>query len=682
MLEEEAFAAPDRAVVLYRRMLQVVPHHGPALRALARLLRAQGDANGAVEVIALDRDQREGAERAGREIELARLYADPLRKYVDALGACIRALELSPNDANAIEVVEQLLGVGETRARAAAILERAYDETGAARRQADVLEVLIATTAARDDRLALFGKLADVHEDKLSDASGAFDVVARATGEFPTDLPLWDRLTALSAKTGRAQDLVAAIAAAVPAEGNTGLPERVELDLAERAATLFDEKLGDVDRARPYLERTLARQPGNDRAFHRLKQILTTREQWGELGALYERIVEATTDARRRAELLAEVALVAEAITGDRPKAIGYYERILELDPVHDQAIKALDGLYAAEQRWDRLAQLLERRRQASVGEERLDLDERLGTLCFERLGDAAGALSYLERVLHERPGATDARRLVEKILDVAELWSRAGIVLEAVYANRDEVTDLVRVLEIHLEFATTGDERRDLLRRVADLRDERLRDDAGALDAFARLLPLDPDDARARERMLEIVRRMGAHERAAGVLVATAAAAQAPLPRAEILMDVARLCENELGDGARAEAVYREVLQLAPEDRAIALPACRALEKIYARGDTRQLGQILAIEVRLEDNADARRELLGRLGELCEAELDDPRSRRRRLALPAWRTTRPTRRRCRRSTGSTSGRRATRSSSTSSARASARPTTATRAGP
>jgi len=634
ILEEEAFGAPERAIALYRRVLQLVPQHGMALRALARLLRAQGDAAGAVEIIALDRDQREGAERAAREVELARLYADPLRRYVDALDACRRALELSPNDPGAIEVVESLLSVGETRARAAAILERAYDETNAAKRQAEVLEVLIATTAAREDRLALYGRLGDVHEFKLDDAGGAFDVMARATGEFPTDLPLWDRLTGLAAKTNRAQDLVAAIGAALPAEGPSGLSERVELDLAERAATLFEEKLGDVDQARPYLERMLARQPGNERAFHRLKQILTTREQWGELGALYERIVDVTPDATRRADLLAEVAMVAEAITGDRPRAIGYYERILELDPLHEQAIRSLDGLYAAEQRWDKLAQLLERRRQAKVGEERLDLDERLGTLLFERLNDPTAALAYLERVLHERPSAAEARRLVEKILDIPELRSRAAIVLEAVYANRDEVTDLVRVLEIHLEFATAPDERRDLLHRVAALRDERLRDDVGALDAFARLLPLDPDDAGARERTLQIVRRLGAFEQAVGILTATAAAASAPMPRAEILMDVARLCENDVGDAARAERVYRDVLQLAPDDRNIALPACRALEKIYARGDSRQLCEMLAVQVRLEDNAEARRELLGRLGELRETVLDDPRG-----ATEAWRS-------------------------------------------
>jgi tetratricopeptide (TPR) repeat protein len=634
MLEEEAFGAPDRAIGLYRRMLDVVAHHGPALRALARLLRAQGDADGAIAVLEVDRDQREGGERADREIEIARLLFDPLHKYADALGAAERALELSPNDPQAIGVIEQLLPMSETRSRAASLLEKSYADTGAAKQQADVLEVLIATTASHGDRLALYGRLADVYEDKLSDSGAAFDVVVRATAAFPAELSLWDRLAGLAQRTGRSTALVDAIVAVVPTEGPTGLPERVELDLAERAATLFDEKLGDVDRARPYLERMLAREPANDRAFQRLKQVLTTREQWTELAELYERVVGATSDPSRQAELLAEVALVAEEITGDRGKAIAYYERILELSPVHDQAIRSLDSLYATEQRWDRLARLLERRLQGAAGDDRLDLEQRLGTLLFTKLGDAAGALSYLEHVLRERPAASEARALVEKALDIPELRERAAVILEAVYTERDEVPDLVRVLEIHLEFTTEGGERRDLLRRVADLRDERLRDDAGALEAFARLLPLDPDDARARARMLEIARRMSAHERAAGVLTATAGAATAPLPRAEILMDVAKLYENQLDDAKRAEGMYRQVLQLAPDDASIALPACRSLERIYAStGDNRQLGEILRIQVKLEDDSEARRELRGRLGELCETVLDDPAG-----AVEAWR--------------------------------------------
>src|SRR5215467_12610096 len=122
-------------------MLEIVPNHGAALRALSRLLQSQGDPAGAAEALEKDRDQREGSERAGREVELARLYMGQLRRPNDALAAAKRALDLVPNDASAVAVVEELSSVAETRARAAAILEKVFADTAQPARQAEVLEV-------------------------------------------------------------------------------------------------------------------------------------------------------------------------------------------------------------------------------------------------------------------------------------------------------------------------------------------------------------------------------------------------------------------------------------------------------------------------------------------------------------------------------------------------------------
>jgi golgin subfamily B member 1 len=632
VLEEEAFGAPEAAIALYRRMLEIVATHGPALRALARLLKAAGDAKGAADVLEKDRDQREGADRAAREVELARLYIDPLRRYGDALDAATRALELVPGDKSALAVVEELLGVSDTRALSAVVLEAAYERDGNLARQADVLEVMIATAASKADRVRLYGRLADVHE-KLGQPEKAFDVVSRVASEFPGELEFWDRLGALASRTHKSQLFVEAIAGAVPPVGETNLPEAVELDLAERAATLYEERLGEPDRARPYLERILARQPDNERAFSRLKQILTTREQWVELEALYERAVSATENNVRRAELLAEVALVAEEITGEHGKAMSYYERILEIQPLHEQAIRALDTLYTRESSWKKLASLLLVRLGAAAEADSVELKLRLGTIFFTNLGDPAAAFEQLESVLELDEGNREARDLVEKTLEVPELRSRSAAALERVYAAKDQVRDLVRVLEVRLEFAKEPLEMRELLGRVATLKDERLQDDVGAFETYARLIPLDPDDGHGRARALEIARRIGVQERAAQVLSQAAAAARSPQPRAEILSDVAHIYENLLDDGARAEAVYKQVLEIDPEDGTLALPAARALERLYgASGRNAELRSILQIEVKLESDAPARRDLYARLGELCETVLDDARG-----AVAAW---------------------------------------------
>lgn len=636
LLEEEAFAAPTEAISLYREILGLDDRRVSALRALGRLLLASNDAEGAAAVLQKERDLEEGGSRVAREIELARLYMGPLKKPVEALAAAKRALEISPNDAHVIAVVEELLPLSETRARAAVILEAAYAATGAWQKQGDVLAVLIATAASKADRLALHSRLAEVKQ-KLGDHIGAFEVVARAAQDYPAELELWDRLSVLANKTHRTQQFVEAIAQAVPEKGESGLPQHVEIDLAERAATLYDEMLGEIDRATPYLDRILARDPGNERAFVRLKQILTTRERWLDLEALYERVLGGTTDANRRADLLNEVAIIAEEITGDANKAIHYYERILELEPGHVQAIYALDKLYASQERWQNLADLLQRRLSLAGSADTSTLKLRLGTLLMNRLGDPKAALNYLEEVVSADSSLRDARELVEKCLTHPDLRQRAAIILEGVYAEREEMRDLVRVLEVRLEFVADDVERRELLRRIAELRDERLTDDKGAFDAYGRLLPLSPGDVEARTRYLEIAARLDRLNDAADVVLVAAKNAESPQPRAELLSEVAKIYESS-EESDRAEAIYRQVMDLAPDDPTIALPAVRALERIYMGSRSREKGKdladVLRVQVKLEESVEIRRELYARLGKLAEEELKDDAA-----AISAWKS-------------------------------------------
>src|SRR5688500_13154720 len=150
---------------------------------------------------------------------------------------------------------------------------------------------------------------------------------------------------------------------------------------------------------------------------------------------------------------------------------------------------------------------------------------------------------------------------------------------------EREDMRDLVRVLEVRLDFVADDMEKRDLLRRIAELRDERLTDDRGSFDTYAKLLPLAPGDVDARSRYLEIARRLDRLSEAGDVLMMSAKNAEAPQPRAEILGEIAKIYE-ETEEHDRAESVHRQILELAPEDASIAGPACLALERLYmARG-------------------------------------------------------------------------------------------------
>jgi len=631
-LEQDVFNEPARATELYKRVLEVDPDNDLAARTLPRLLLAAGNAEEAAEVIEAHRERTQGQARAERELDLADIYLDQLSRPGQALATAARALKTVPHFSRAIAMIDRLLAIPETRAKAAELLEAEYAGTSDAKRQAQALGVLLETTAEPARRLELYKTLAEIEEHQLSAAGRAFDVVLKGLLEFPGELALWDRANVLAARAARPIDLAEAYRTALRTHSN--LVTSTEIELCERAAVLHDEKLGDSEAATPYLERILERRPGDEHAFNRLKQILTSAEKWGELEALYSQAVKGTTDPIRRADLLNEVALVCEEITNEPSKAIGYYEAIRDLDPAHGHAMRALEMLYAREGRYESLAMLLEHRLEKATQAETISLKVRLGQIDLDQLHDPPRALEHLEEVLRLDVNNAEARQLVERILDIGNLRVRAAEMLEAVYDARDEVRDLVRVLEIRLEGAGDDDMRRSLLQRIAALRDERLQDDAGAMNTLARLVPLDPTDVLARDRLSEIGKRLHAHERVATVLSDAAEAAKEPRLRSEILMQVAEICEASLGDASRAESVYRAALAIDPKEPDLALPPARALERLYqSSGNHVALADMLVIQVGLEENVDLRRDLLARLGDLAETVLEDP-----TRAISAWR--------------------------------------------
>ncbi|HWA76644.1 MAG TPA: tetratricopeptide repeat protein [Polyangiaceae bacterium] len=624
-LEEDAFGAPERAVPLYRRVLSVDSADATALRALPRLLLAASDPAAAVAVIEKHRDVLAGEARAEREADLAELYNERLNRPADALESAIAALNSPAAAPRAVAVLEALVRVDSVRARAAEVLAQRYAEGGDARKEVTALEVMLAGTKERTERMSLYRRLADALETKLSSFSSALDTMLLAVREFPNELELWTRADTLSGLAGRPTDLADAYREVL----RQSIPSELDVELSERAAHLHEDKLGDPMGAIPYLERVLNLAPANETAFQRLKDILTGAERWSELEALYDRASNAAGDVSRRIEMLVEVALICEEIIEDAAKATRYYERIVEADPFHDGAIRALDRLYVRQGRDRELSALLDKRLETAVGDEAFELKLRLAKLQLD-LHEPDKAVAHVEDVLRERVSSYEARGLAERMLEIGTLRVRSARMLEAVYEARDEIRDLVRVLEIRLEglegkTPEIEAERRELLRRIANLRDERLHDDEGALEAFARLVPLDPLDAEARARLREIGRRVAAHPKVARVLAQAAEGADTPGLRGEILMDVARIYEELVGDRVEAERVYRQVLEIDRNDAELTLPAARALERIYMQsGDNPRLAEILKVEVSLEESGSTRSGLLGRLGDLCEKELLD----------------------------------------------------------
>ncbi len=633
-LEEEKFGSSEQALIIYRKALEAFPEDPVALASVARLSRGAEDFISTAAALEKQRDLASGVDRGEKELELAELYKDRLSRPNDALRSARAALELGADRMRAIALLQRLLDDSEVRADSARILSEQYASTGDSRQEAAALHALAGETTDPEEQVPLYHRLVSVFEEKLEEFGAALGAALEGLTKLPGQLDLWDRADALATLSGRPTDLADRYREALRGD----LPVEVRRELAQRAARLHEEVLDDPLGAVPHYEKLLEIDPEDGVAFARLKEILTAAEKWSELEALYNRETERLDDPVRRAELFSEVAMIADEIIDDPQKAARYYEQILSLDPAHVGALQALDRIYGRLERYEELSALLERRLEVAAGDEVNPLKVRYARLSLDLL-KPQGAIGPIEDVLSEQPNDYDAREVAEQLLEIGSVRLRAARALEAVYEARDETRDLVRVLSIRIEELRPSedeklsdaerqereDERRDILRRVATLRDDRLHDDEGSFDVFAELAPLDPLDAELRERLADSGRRLGRNQKVAEVLVQTADAADTPPLKAEILMDVARIHQELLGDLESAERTYQTVLELDPEDPAIVLPAARALEGILAAGDRpEQLVEVLQTQVPLEQDVARRQLLLARVGELSAEVLGD----------------------------------------------------------
>lgn len=554
-------------------------------------------------------------------------------KARDALGSVEKALSLSAHDPDAVAILEELLPIGETRARAAAHLDRIYGETNSFAKQSAVVRVLVATAASKDDRIRLYQRLAEIHE-KLGAHFAAFDVLVSAAAEFPRELELWDRLAVFAARTQRTTEFVAALAAQVTPEGAAHLPAPVMLDLAERLATLLKERLGDLDRALPYFKLLLQHDPQNDRAFSQTKQILTALERWPELCGTYEQVLARETNDARRAELYGEVGLIAEEIVQDRPRAIRYFEEMKKAAPDDDVAWASLERLYRLEERWEKSAEIAAERPNSKRDPSSM---MRAATMLVDRAGKPAEAVPWLEELAGREPNNVDVVRMLEQTLALNVEVVRVARALEDVYRHRNSHVDLVRVMERRLAVTTEAPQRAEILRVVSSVRDQYIPDPQMALRAYLELITASPSDySNARERVFALGEHIGLLSSVLDHVERHADGIEAPKERAAAFADVAR-ARDRLGM-AGASAWQRAANQRAGEP-ALRLEIAGALERAAStRHDDVALASALEDVVEFEMDNDLRigkRRQLGalyqRMGRLEDAArvlaplVDDP---------------------------------------------------------
>ncbi len=451
----------------------------------------------------------------------------------------------------------------------------------------------------------------------------------------------FDRLHAAAQREARVSELAFAYesvtnprALRASTGGNAG---RAVAELLYQAARFFGDVFGDDVAGANYLERALGVDPLHEAAFAALAELLVRRDEKRRLAELYAHAAMHRPDPIDRLAMLRDAAAMLDALPNEHERAIDVYSQIVQLCPEDAGARDTLEQMLVKANRYRDVVKLLEQALEGEMSDEdALQIRVRLVDLYAQQLHEPDRILPHLEHILVTYPGHEDARKIAVRLLAVKGLAARAAEALAGAYEALGQPEEVARFLTIELEHSR-GQQRFELLCRLADLREGQLGDAAGAYELLSSAIALDPSSAEVRARFLTLAMQQGKPLEAARLLSRAETVTDDLHVKAKIAVDVGELL-REAGDFRRARAAFGMIVGEPDIDLEATLAAARALVAMHGQDsggdDEVLLADALATLGRMETEGRDRQIALVQLAELCEDKLGDP-----RRAQAAWRT-------------------------------------------
>ena len=356
----------------------------------------------------------------------------------------------------------------------------------------------------RAERLTVLRRLAILSETRLADVEGVVYACGAVLELLTGDRDALDRLERVLEKANdpRLEQTLEYHAAA-----STSPAERAKL--LRRLAKLATDR-GDELAALERWEQTLRASPADPEARAALSEIYQRAERWPELAQILERLdggrplpAIGTPEAAVRALDLERYAVVMDVHLLDPARAVKAWHRLLELSPKNRTGLDSLTRLYREASKWRELTEILGRQvtlfaQQVGTG---LDGGERAAALALERaeileerLGAPAEAIKVLDHLIREiNPNHLEAHTALRRLHEARGDFDAAVRIAEReMYLAPEPARKVARGLEIGLMCR------------------DRLANPTRALQAFERVLALDPEQDEALAAAAELLAKLG----------------------------------------------------------------------------------------------------------------------------------------------------------------------------
>jgi tetratricopeptide (TPR) repeat protein len=603
-LYENELKDVDRAIDTYVHVLEDEPNDVQALAALdvlyGRLGRWAQYADILRRRIELDVGEHE-------LIDFKFRLGGALEKHLEDVAGALEnyreILFVDPAHEGARGALEAMLE-GDLRAEAASILESIYEERGDWHKLIHALEILAAREGDTERRVTLKRKAARASAERVNDAAGAFSFLASALRDEPSLSTTRDEIERIAESSGAFKELVA-LYGELAADASDAVLAR---DYWIRIAGI-DERLGEVDQAAQAFTKVLAIDAADAEALAALEQLFTRTQRWQDLIGVVERRIEQASDARDRENLYAAMAQIYDERLGRPEDAVTAYQKVLDLDPGSDRALRALDDLFTRQKLWDKLAETLEAQLALAASEEaQLTLMLRLSALREREMGLVDVGIEGYRQVLERAPTNPDALAALERLGRDERYELTIADLLEPLYRQAGDWQKLVGVHEAQVRRTEDVSRRVELLHQIASLYE----DAAGELDpafaTLARALQVDPANEGTQQQLDRVARATGRFADLARVFEELASQIDDAALASGLTMTSARVQENDLGNTGAAVALYRKVLEIDP----LSLAAAESLERLFRGSEANgELAIILQRKAEILDEPQAKKEAL-----------------------------------------------------------------------
>lgn len=487
-----------------------------------------------------------------------------------------RERQLEPQ--RTIELYEQVLaespGDAATIKALTELYEKEGDDAGLARTLRHQLDLEVAAApkdlpvAKRSERLTILRRLAAIYETRLADVDGVVYASNGILALLPGDRDALERMERVLAKANdpRLEHILEAHAAS---SANPG--ERAKL--LKRLAALAAARSDDA-RALERWEQTLRASPSDKDALAALATLYETTQRWPDLAAVLERIdggrplpPAATAEAALRAVELERYASVIDRHLAEPEKAIAAWNRVVELTPKNRAALDALARLYRSQSKWRELADVLGRQIAVHLGSglaEDVDNSAAIAmdraVLFEQRLGAPGEAIKVLDALIRNiHPNHLEAHSALRRLHEARGDFDAAVRVAEReMFLSPDPARKVTRGLEIGI------------------ICRDRLGNPTRALQAFLRVLELDPIQEQAISAAADLLAKLGRWREHVAMLerlyqIARSAAHVSVDERRALVQRIAAATADKLGDPRSAFQWLRQAHDEAPEDRTLA---------------------------------------------------------------------------------------------------------------